>query len=90
MRRYLSIRKFAISIALGCLFTILLFAYGILLHKGPSLIVAIVVIPIQIISSAIAPEPEVGEIVFWLLMVGFWSLLSYIAVYVVLPYIRKN
>jgi hypothetical protein len=59
-------------------------------RKGPSILIAVFVVPFQMAASTIAPDMVMGEIVFWLLIVGFWTVLSYVLLYVLWPFVRQR
>jgi hypothetical protein len=41
------------------------------------------------IASKIAPDMESSEIVFWGLIIGWWTLLSFILIFMVCPFFRR-
>jgi hypothetical protein len=84
------IKTFAISFVVGCLLTVLSLVFFMIPRNGPSLLISILVIPAQMISSKIAPDPQLGEMVFWGLIISFWTVLSFLFLSIIQPFFHRG
>jgi hypothetical protein len=69
-------KRALLSICIGCVLTWLLFLYVTHPRSGPTPVV-IIIIPFQLLASAITKDRMMGEIVFYSLIISFMSLLAY-------------
>src|SRR5258708_14161741 len=85
MRYRTILKRCSISFFIGCLMTVLSLLFFIIPRIGPSTLIAVFVIPFRMIASKIAPDMESGEIAFWGLIVAWWTLVSFVLLFVICP-----
>lgn len=69
--------------------TLLSLLFFMIPREGPSPLIAVFVIPFRMIASKIAADMESSEIVFWGLIIAWWTLLSFILIFMVCPFLRR-
>lgn len=74
------IKRLLISLAVGGVLTWLTYAYCRIPSTGPRLISIVFLVPMQLVATAIAKDRHLQEVVYWSLLVVFYSVCVFLVV----------
>jgi hypothetical protein len=83
-------KRVLLSICIGCVITWLLFLYGAHPRSGPTPIIALLMVPFQLLASFVIKDQIVGEILYYGMQVIVMSLLSYVVLYIVSQFRKRE